>query len=139
MRVLAVDPGREKCGVAVCGPEGIVARRVVPLGDLAGLVGQWVALHGVGTVLIGNQTGFTNVSPLLGSLPVPIVPVEERGTTLLARLRYFQDHPPRGWKRFLPRSLQVPSEPYDDYAAVVLAEAYLDAPNSRPGGKDTNI
>jgi len=131
MRVLAVDPGRDKCGVAVCDPGGVVARRVVPLADLTALVGRWVALHRVGTVLIGNQTGFKNVASLLQNLPVPIVPVEERRTTLTARLRFFRDHPPRGWRRFLPRSLQVPWEPYDDYAAIVLAEAYLSGRASR--------
>jgi hypothetical protein len=53
------------------------------------------------------------------------VVVEERHSTERARARYYQDHPPHGWQRLLPAGLRVPSEPYDDYAAVVMAEDYL--------------
>ena len=125
MKVLAVDPGREKCGVAVCGPGGVVARQVVPLPEVDGVVRRWAADHGVDVVLVGDQTGAKQVLNRLSGLPVPVASVRERGTTLLARRRYFRDHPPRGWRRFLPLSFQVPPEPYDDYAAVVIAETYL--------------
>ncbi len=136
MRVLAVDPGREKCGVAVCGPEGVVARQVVPLPEVVGLVRRWAADHGVDAVLVGDQTGAKQVLNRLSGLPVPVMPVRERGTTLLARRRYFRDHPPRGWRRLLPLSFQVPPEPYDDYAAVVIAETYL-AQKSGAGPRKT--
>jgi RNase H-fold protein (predicted Holliday junction resolvase) len=126
VRVLAVDPGREKCGVAVCGPEGILARRVVGFGDLREVTRRWVEAHRVERILIGDQTWSKQVFDILEGLSVPLEPVAERGTTLLARRRYFQDHPRSGWRRLLPISLQVPPEPYDDYAAVVLAEAYLE-------------
>ena len=127
MRVLAVDPGREKCGVAVCGPEGVVARKVVPLPELAPLVRRWVDTYRVEIALVGDQTGSKHVFDLLADLPVPVRAARERDTTLRARRRYFREHPPRGWRRLLPLSLQLPPEPYDDYAAVVLAEAYLEA------------
>jgi len=125
VRVLAVDPGREKCGVAVCGPEGVVARQVVPLPELDRLVRRWIGDHGVDVVLVGDQTGAKQVLNRLSGLPVPVTSVTERGTTLLARRRYFHDHPPRGWRRLLPIGFQVPPDPYDDYAAVVIAETYL--------------
>lgn len=127
MRVLAVDPGREKCGVAVCAPEGVVARKVVPLPELHPLVRRWVDTYQVQIVLVGDQTGSKHVFDLLIGLPVPVRAARERDTTLRARRRYFREHPPRGWRRLLPLSLQLPPEPYDDYAAVVLAEAYLEA------------
>jgi len=102
-----------------------VARQVVPLPEVEGLVRRWAADHGVDVVLVGDQTGAKQVLNRLSGLPVPVMPVKERGTTLLARRRYFRDHPPRGWRRLLPLSFQVPPEPYDDYAAVVIAETYL--------------
>jgi len=135
VRVLAVDPGREKCGVAVSGPEGIVASRVVGILDLPALVRDWVETYGVRVVVVGNQTGSKRVFDIMKSLPVKVEGVAERGSTLLARRRYFADHPPRGWKRLIPRSLQIPPEPYDDYAAVVLAEAYLDRAGESGGKK----
>jgi len=125
VRVLAVDPGREKCGVAVCGPEGVVARRVVAVSDLPSVARDWVATYGVRAVVVGDQTGCAHVFDLLRDLPVQVEAAVERGSTLQARRRYFQDHPPRGWRRLIPRSFQLPPVPYDDYAALVLAEAYL--------------
>ncbi len=125
MTVLAIDPGREKCGIAVYGPAGVVVHRVIRLDDLPLVVREWTASYKVDLVLLGNRTGSRDVRARLSHLTVPCAVAEERGTTLAARRRYFRDHPPRGWRRLLPRSLQVPWEPYDDYAAIVLAEAYL--------------
>jgi RNase H-fold protein (predicted Holliday junction resolvase) len=123
--VLAIDPGRNKCGIAVHGPAGVVARAIVRTDEIAGVAQSWAAVHGVEQVIVGNRTGLDVVLPHLAGLGVPVVSVEEWGTTLAARRRYFEDHPPRGWRKLLPLSLLVPPEPYDDYAAIVLAEAYI--------------
>ena len=125
MRVLAVDPGIEKCGVAVCGPEGVVARRVIDAGRLRDLAREWIKAYTVECAVVGDGTGSKHAFDILTTLDVPVRLVSERGSTLAARLRYFRDHPPRGWRRLLPMSLQVPPEPYDDYAAEVLGERYL--------------
>ena len=125
MKVLAVDPGREKCGVAVCGCGGILDRQVIVVAGLGDLVRRWVKTYGVQVLIVGDQTGSKQVFDILGDIDLPVHRVTERGTTLTARRRYFQDHPRSGWRRLLPISLQVPPEPYDDYAAVLLAEAYL--------------
>jgi RNase H-fold protein (predicted Holliday junction resolvase) len=135
VRVLAVDPGREKCGVAVSGPEGVVTRRVIGIADLPALLRDWVTTYGIRVVVVGNQTGSKRVFDIARGLPVAVEEVAERGSTLQARERYFADHPPRGWKRLIPRSLQVPPEPYDDYAAIVLAEAYLERMIESGGNK----
>jgi len=128
--VLGVDPGRDKCGVAVCEPGRVLARAVVAPLDLPGLVARWAAQHEVGAVVVGGGTGSRQViaalSGLRASSRLPALAVEEeRNTTLSARRRYFEEHPPRGWRRFVPRSFQIPPEPYDDYAAIVIAEGYL--------------
>jgi len=125
VRVLAVDPGRQKCGIAVCAPGKILAHRVVSLGDLASVAAQWTATFRVERVVIGAGTGARGALDVLAGLSVAVLEVNEVGTTLAARARYFDDHPPRGWRRLLPRSLLTPAEPYDDYAAIVLGEAYL--------------
>lgn len=120
-----MDPGREKCGTAVCEPGAVLARRVIRPEDLAAVASRWVAAFNVERIIVGNRTGSRAAYEVLEDLRVPVVVVEEQGTTLAARGRYFRDHPPRGWRRLIPLSMQVPPEPYDDYAAVVLAEAYL--------------
>jgi RNase H-fold protein (predicted Holliday junction resolvase) len=129
--VLGVDPGRDKCGVAVCQPDRVLARAVVPPADLPGLVTRWAAEYLVGAVVVGGGTGSSEViaalSGLAASARLPALVVEaEVNTTLAARRRYFEEHPPQGWRRLVPVSFQVPPEPYDDYAAAVIAEAYLE-------------
>ena len=54
--VLAIDPGREKCGVAVLSAEGaILVRKVVATADLGSCVGGLIAAHEP-TVIMGNGT-----------------------------------------------------------------------------------
>jgi RNase H-fold protein (predicted Holliday junction resolvase) len=133
MRVLAIDPGRQKCGVAACDTHGVIAHRVVSLNDLADLARAWARDHRLDLVVVGSGTGSREVLSRLADVGVPVRAVEERETTLGARRRYFKDHPPRGWRRFFPVSLQIPPEPHDDYAAILLAEAYLSGVPGRRG------
>ena len=49
------------------------------------------------------------VKRLLGGLGLPIVWVDEFETSRLARALYFNDHPPRGWRRLIPLGLQLPA------------------------------
>ncbi len=126
MRVLAVDPGRQKCGVAI-GEGGTIARRaIVGASILVETVSEWVREYAPERIIIGNRTGAKELyRHLTARIPdVPVVLVEEGGTTLEARRRYFLEHPLRGWRRLLPQSMQRPPEPYDDYVAVLLVERY---------------
>ena len=130
MIVLAIDPGRDKCGVAVCAPGRVLARAIVPSAQLPGLVTSWVTEHEVDAVVVGGGTGSRQVMAALAGLRAsrrlpPVTVEEERDSTLAARRRYFEEHPARGWRRLVPRSFQVPPEPYDDYAAVIIAERHL--------------
>jgi RNase H-fold protein (predicted Holliday junction resolvase) len=138
VRVLAVDPGREKCGLAVCDPEGILAHRIIPTPDVDRLVRTWTAAYRVDAVIVGNRTYGKHVFDMIGELPVPVSMAEEAGTTLGARRRYFQDHPPRGWRKLLPLDLQTPPEPYDDYAAVLIGERYLSGEAGEPAPMSKN-
>lgn len=130
MTVLGIDPGRDKCGVVICVPGHVVARAIVPPAELPSLVARWTAEHRTDVIVVGGGTGSRQVMAALAGLAAsPRIPsvviAEERETTLSARRRYFTEHPPRGWRRLVPLSFQVPPEPYDDYAAVVIAEQYL--------------
>ena len=125
--LLAVDPGKNKCGLAVLDPAGkILAREVVRREEFLIRVRQWLDEFRVESVIVGGSTGSKEVvQELKAGCPLPPLVVNERHTTERARLRYFQDHPPRGFWRLVPLGLQVPPVPVDDYAAVVIAEDYL--------------
>jgi RNase H-fold protein (predicted Holliday junction resolvase) len=125
-RVLAIDPGREKCGLAVLDAEaGLLERRVVARRELPEIVRDWCGRYHPDLLLLGSGTGSRDLWQPLSALSVPLRRVPERETTRRARQRYFVDHPPRGWRCLIPHSLQTPSLPIDDYAAWIIAEQFL--------------
>jgi RNase H-fold protein (predicted Holliday junction resolvase) len=135
--ILAIDPGLDKCGVAVvdtaapsAGSRQVRERAVVPRAELAATVREWVARHHIATIVLGDRTGAAHVERELASLglPVTVSRVDEHLSTLEGKRRYFIEHPPRGWRRLIPQGLLTPPVPYDDYVAVILAERYLGAP-----------
>lgn len=127
MRVLAVDPGLRRCGLALVSSEGgVLERAVTPRGRLVSEVRRILTGQPVDALLVGGSTGSREVVEELGrALGREPVVVDERHSTERARARYYREHPPRGWRRWLPLGLQVPPVPYDDYAAVILAEQFL--------------
>lgn len=128
MIVMAVDPGRRKCGVAVVSPSGVMERSIVPTDELEGAVEKMFGRHSPGALVVGGSTGSKEVIKRLKRI-LALSPrvVDERYTTERARKRYFIDNPPRGFWKLVPLGLQVPPVPYDDYAAVVMAEEFLAA------------
>ncbi len=79
-------------------------------------------------ILMGNATWSEKLKPVVrkvsGSIPLKLV--DEKHSTERAKLRYFRENPPRGLWKLIPVTLQIPKEPYDDYAAVVFAEDFID-------------
>jgi RNase H-fold protein (predicted Holliday junction resolvase) len=131
VRVLSVDPGREKCGVAVVDRrDGVLARGVVPTTMIAHVVRDLERAHMPQKILIGNGTYHREVRKELRDLETAVETVPERRTTERARKRYFEEFPPRGLWRFFP-GLCTPPMPIDDYAAVLIAEDYLHLPAQR--------
>ncbi len=125
-RLLAIDPGRQKCGLAVLDTEsGLLDRAVVARSELPALVREWCHRYRPDLLLLGRGTGSRDLNELLTDLPAPLRRVSDQQTTRRARARYFADHPPRGWRRLLPLSLQTPPVPVDDYAACIIAEQFL--------------
>jgi len=125
--VIAVDPGRGKCGLAAVRRDGdVIHQSVVPSTEVADAVARLLELYPGATLLLGNRTGARDVGAAIRARSaVSPVLVEEHGSTLQGRRRYFRDNPRRGWRRLLPLGLQTPPRPYDDYVAIILAERYL--------------
>ena len=126
--VIAIDPGREKCGLAVVNDEGALLRKILPPHEIAALVADLLARYSTDTVVIGDGThGSTLAEMVRDASPARIEFVDESHTTLEARARYYEENPPRGLLRLIPRGMLAPSEPVDDLVAVILGERYLAA------------
>ena len=127
------DPGRSKCGLVLTDGERqqVVAAGVLPPEEAGQLLDRWQCSAGLAAVVLGNGTGSALWQQRLepGLL---VLPVEERGSTLAARDRYWQLHPARGWRRLLPRGLRQPPRDWDDVVAQLLLERWLGRPLIRP-------
>lgn len=125
--VLAIDPGREKCGLAVVSEDGVLHREVVTRDSFMPTVAALSTRYSPGVILVGGGTGSGDVIRDLSgsSVEIPVEVVDETLSSLRARRRFFQENPPKGLRRLIPRGLLTPVRPYDDYVAVILAEDYL--------------
>jgi RNase H-fold protein (predicted Holliday junction resolvase) len=129
--VLGIDPGTRKAGFAVVGEDGsIIDLGIEPIDGLMDRVRALAASHSLGAIALGSGTNASALLAQLSALGPPVRVVDERETTLRARGLYFADHPPRGWRRFIPLGMQVPPRPIDDYAAVLIARRFLEGEGS---------
>lgn len=129
--VMAIDPGSSKCGLAVVrrenGSLSVRYRTIVPSEELASALETAIQAEPCDLIVVGSGTRSRKaVESVRASLPgKAVLVVDESNTTLKARERYWEHNPRRGWRRLLPATLQMPPEPIDDFAAVVLAERVL--------------
>ena len=129
MTVLGLDPGTRKCGYALVTGVGAppLMLGIAPLEALRERLHELLAAAPVAVAAVGRGTNAAAVVAIVEALGLRAELVDEHETTLLARARYFADHPPRGWRRLIPRGMLMPARPIDDYAALLIAERYLKA------------
>ena len=138
MRVLALDMGERRVGVAISDPTGTVARPLQTLvrgsreEDFAAIAGL-VAEYGVGLVVVGRPLSLDGtegpqarrviryVEALAARLPIRVVLWDERFTTAAAQEILRQS---RGKKK--RRQARSAGE-VDAIAAAVILQSYLDS------------
>lgn len=126
--IVSVDPGREKCGIAVVNSSGtVLKRKVVATNNIIDNLLEFTDIYSADKIVIGSGTFSKTVKKMIiESLPnIPIFVVDETHSTEIARKLYFKEYPPKGIFKIIPLGLQIPPVPYDDFAAVVLAKKYL--------------
>ena len=138
-RVVALDPGRSKCGLLLAdtSTNTVLQGKVIPSSEVLDQLRAWMAnaleeTAQIAELVIGDGTSSTIWQQQLPTnLKVHVV--DETGTTLRARERYWQLWPARGWRRMLPSGLSLPPGDLDAIAALVILEDYLDRPLRWPG------
>ncbi len=128
MVIAALDPGREKCGLAVMTAEGeVLLQKVIETAQLEQEMQTVVREHGAGRLILGNGTTSRQAQERIAeALPaLEICVVDEYRTTEQAKKEYWKAHPPTGWRRLLPVTMQVPPVPVDDFVAVILARRHI--------------
>jgi RNase H-fold protein (predicted Holliday junction resolvase) len=126
--ILGFDPGRQKCGLAVMGLDRVLFHRSVVASELVlSTIEALQQQFPISLIVMGDQTAAQDWKEQLTELKAPlrVVLVDERYSSLEARDRYWQLHPPQGWQRLLPQGLRQPTVPIDDIVAMLLIERYL--------------
>ena len=137
LTLLAIDPGRAKCGLAVVSgtrdgspsePVRCLERAVVETERLTLAVGELLRRRPeITQLLLGDGTHSATLRRALAET-FPLLPlriVNEHNTSQRAKARFLAENRAPGWRRLLPRGLRSPEVPYDDYAALMLAEDYF--------------
>ena len=125
--LLGIDPGRSKCGYAAIDAKGgRLALEVVPTGLIAERIAADVSQGAVSAICIGHATTSSAIVRLCAQRwpAIPAVIVDETNTSFEARRLYYDDNPPKGLLRFIPRGLLVPKAALDGYAALLILERY---------------
>lgn len=125
---IAVDPGREKTGLAILSFSGeILEHKIINSEKLVEEVQALQSKYKMQVLIIGSGTSSKAKQKLLQKnfSELRIIVVDEYRSTDQARKLYFEANPPKGWKRLLPIGMQVPSVPIDDYAAIVIGKRFL--------------
>lgn len=127
MTIAALDPGRDKCGFAVLADSGkILCQRVIATENLMTEINAAKAEYGFSRLLIGNGTTSREAQGKLAQISaLEVIVRDEYRTTELAKKEYWLANPPKGWRRLIPVTMQVPPVPVDDFVAVILARRFL--------------
>ncbi len=135
--VIAIDPGWNKCGVVVANSDNsaVIEGKVIEAEFVFEFISKWNKKNNVELILLGNGTSSSRWQDMLSSIST-IVLVDEYGTTLLARRRYWEIWPPSILIRWIPRSLILPPHELDAVAAMLLLEAYFEKKFYWPGPPD---
>lgn len=126
--ILAIDPGKDKCGLAIVDEQGLVLeQRISERKELANLVYFYKNRFEISTIVVGRGTYHKEIEKEVSRLDLKanLIFVTEKYSTLEARKRYWKENPPPGLLKIIPAPFRLPPRPVDDYSAVILAERYL--------------
>ncbi len=127
-----LDPGRSKCGlVRTDGSAQVILEAfVLPPDNCFERLLEWQQQGLIHALVMGDGTSSRAWrSRLAGRLALHTI--DERGSTLEARRRYWDLEPAQGWRRLLPEGLRQPPRDWDDVVAQLLLERWLGHPLTR--------
>ena len=123
---MGIDPGRDKCGVAILTATGeIKYQHVVPTEELDAVIKNLAAQFDIEKVILGDGTTHKAAAKKISAAGLTFQLVDEKHTTEEARREFWKKNPPHGWRKFLPTSMQVPPEPVDAIVAEILVRRFL--------------
>ena len=132
---ISIDPGNKKCGLLLADLKSgnVIEAGISSLNTFSDLVASWNEKFHINKIIIGDGTNCRYIKNRLKQKNIfNINYVNEKGSTLRARFRYWQIWPPNYFIRWLPKEMLLPPENLDAVVALILLEDFLKYPLSWP-------
>ena len=125
---ISIDPGNKKCGLLLAdmNSRNVIEAGISSLNKFSDIVSLWNEEFKVYKIVIGDGTNCKYIENELKQKNIfNLNYVNERGSTLRARFRYWEIWPPNYLIRWLPKEILFPPENLDAVVALILLEDFL--------------
>ena len=125
---ISIDPGNKKCGLLLADMKSgnVIQAGISSLNKFSDIVYSWKDEYEVFKIVIGDGTNCKYIENELKQKNIfNLIFVNERGSTLRARFRYWEIWPPNYFIRWLPKKMLLPPENLDAVVALILVEDFL--------------
>tara|TARA_Y100001968_G_scaffold145091_1_gene132585 strand:+ start:326 stop:763 length:438 start_codon:yes stop_codon:yes gene_type:complete len=139
---ISIDPGNKKCGLLLADAKSgnVIEAGIASLNNFSNLVSLWNEEYDVCKIVIGDGTNCNYIANELKQKNMfNLIYVNEKGSTLRARFRYWKIWPPNYFIRLLPKEMLFPPANLDAVVALVLLEDFLKCSFSWPKKVDIKI
>lgn len=125
--IIAIDPGSDKCGIAVLAMTGIIIfRRTAARSDIEQILRELHLRYEPEKYSVGDGTNSAMISKMVEKISgVKPDMIPERDSTLEGRSLAWDVNPPGGIFRILPRIFWPLPKDIDSWAAVVIGRRSL--------------
>ena len=139
---ISIDPGKKKCGLLLANIQSgkVIEAGIASLNKCYDLVSFWNDNYNIRKIIIGDGTNCKYIKNELKRKNLfDINYVNEKGSTLRARFRYWEIWPPNYFIRWLPKEILFPPENLDAIVALILLEDFLKISLNWPEKVDIKI
>ena len=139
---ISIDPGKNKCGLLLADDNSgnVIEAGVSSLNKFSEFVSLWNDDYNVSKIIIGDGTNCYYIEDKLKKKNIlNLNYVNEKGSTLRARFRYWEIWPPNHFIRWLPKQMLLPPENLDAVVALILLEDFLEYSFTWPEKVDIKI
>ena len=126
---ISIDPGSKKCGLLLADIKSgnVIEAGISSINKFSDLVSLWCKDYNISQIIIGDGTNCKFIENQLNQKKIfNLIFVNEKGSTLKARFRYWEIWPPACFLRLIPKGILFPPENLDAVVALILLENFLD-------------
>ena len=139
---ISIDPRKKKCGLLLADIQSgkVIDAGIASLNKFSNLVSLWNQEYNIDKIIIGDGTNCKYITHELKRKDFfDLNYVNEKGSTLRARFRYWEIWPPNYFIRWLPKEILFPPENLDAIVALILLEDFLKISLNWPEKVDIKI